>query len=365
MKILMPYKSRNGIRLDSKVINGGIEMFAKNLMKVIPEIIPIEITEEDRKKRKTRNIIENAIGIHNPDFAISNEATNTMAGIFQEFGIPLVVIVHECKEREIRNVELGVRLTNMHDRGAHIYFVSQSQYEFHKAMYNRIHKKVLPDPTGIIPSAFCPESFAPSNRIDYDCGTVGRTSIEKDPFYVHKMAYATELTSVVLTDILNSTKSNSANITYYENSKKWKPPQMTFRNLPHDKTLEILATMGVYISTSVVESWGITAMEALGHGVPLILLTDKTFTHSSEDIAALPDHYIKIRKNEKFPIVADAVKRLLDMTTFEKRIEISEMTKAKNSAENWRKIIENMVNKRLDTPLPKIYNLPTLRSFLK
>jgi hypothetical protein len=50
-KVLMPYLVQNGLSIHSNKIFGGIGRFKKLVYENIPNVIPIEITEEQRKKR--------------------------------------------------------------------------------------------------------------------------------------------------------------------------------------------------------------------------------------------------------------------------------------------------------------------------
>ena len=55
-KILLPYLSRSGQDIHSKTIVGGIEKFTKSVYEAFPDAIPVEITPEDRKAKKTKKI---------------------------------------------------------------------------------------------------------------------------------------------------------------------------------------------------------------------------------------------------------------------------------------------------------------------
>ena len=134
----------------------------------------------------------------------------------------------------------------------------------------------------------------------------------------------------------------------------WESPQITKRDLSHEENMRLLSEMGCYVSTCPVESWGITALESLASGVPLLLLTDGTGVHSSEDIAVSPDHYLKLKKSCKQEDFIEAVKKLNNITN---RTEIAEQTRLAHSKDNWKKIIENMINKRIDDKMESSSNL--------
>ena len=102
-----------------------------------------------------------------------------------------------------------------------------------------------------------------------------------------------------------------------------------------------MATGAVYVSTCPVESWGITALEALTRGLPLVLVTDSSGTHGSQAIAQDPSDYIMVPTNVKPEDLEDAINSLKNLT-FEQRLDISNRTKAKHSKENWIRRLNNM-----------------------
>jgi UDP:flavonoid glycosyltransferase YjiC (YdhE family) len=83
-----------------------------------------------------------------------------------------------------------------------------------------------------------------------------------------------------------------------------------------------------------VESWGITCMEALLHGVPVILLTDKSGRHSSEIIPAESWHFKMMNKNCKPEKLTEAIKEFQKLN-YKDRLVISQATKNKHSKEKW------------------------------
>ena len=87
------------------------------------------------------------------------------------------------------------------------------------------------------------------------------------------------------------------------------------------------------------ETWGITALEALSCGVPLILNGYKDETHASEIIPASKSHYKVIPTNDKEELIK-AIKSFKNID----RKEIQEMTFEKHSKENWKKSFENAID---------------------
>ena len=101
------------------------------------------------------------------------------------------------------------------------------------------------------------------------------------------------------------------------------------------------------------ETWGITAMEALSCGVPVILNCDNDGDHASEIIPADRGHYIKIPNNDKDALV-NAVKSF-DID----RKEVQEMTWEKHSLDGWKKQFSDAVSITIDK-----FKRPNLLDFL-
>lgn len=345
-KIMLLYKSRDMTdTFYSAKIKGGIEKFARQLGEVIDNIIPIVIDPESRVARKTKQMITAALSKHDPDVVISNDIDNLYTNYVAELGYKTISIIHEPRSGDIRFVDLGKRLLDLHELGGHIYFVSNPQFQYHSDMCQRLHGKPLNPPHGIIPSSYCGDHFFLSSEINFAAGTLGRTDVLKDPFALHKKMQGSGLTSLVLTDTFVGSKENGPNEKYQNANQHWKDPQITMRDLGYQENMRLLSQMGCYVSTCSVESWGITALESLASGVPFILLTDSTGVHSSEDIPVSPDHYIKLRKNCSKEDFVEAVKKLNKITN---RKEIADATKSFHSKERWKSIVDEIINRRLD-----------------
>ena len=351
-KIVLLYKSRSDEdTYYSEKINGGIEKFARNLGSVIDDIIPVVVSPEQRRQRQTRTIIESALSTHNPDVVITNDIDNLYTKFVTDLGYPTIAVIHEPLVGDIRYVELGKRLIDIHQSGGHVYYVSKAQYQYHSAMCLRLNTVPLPTPTGFVPSAYVEGNIQYAGEIEYHAGTIGRTDPSKSPFRLHKKLEGSGYKSVVVTDLPKNNKPGGSTEKYRDSNMHWEAPQYTFRDMDRKFTLDILSHMGCFVSTMPQESWGITAMEALATGIPLILFTDKSDVHASEDIAVSKDHYIKLRTNCSKSELYEAIDK---MQKIQNRNEIAELTREKHNKENWKMIIEKMINKRLEDKNMKI-----------
>ena len=198
-----------------------------------------------------------------------------------------------------------------------------------------------------------------SEKYEWDCSTVGRSDNEKHPFFIHKKLSSSDKVSLVMTNdaVYKSARMNQ----YVADNQDWDCPQCTKRFLPHDEVLKNISKSKVFVSTWPDESWGITAMEALGCGVPLILMAGKTGEHCSECIPADKSHFIKLsRRSVTEKEFNDAVESL-SAYSLEKRKEIYEETNKKHTKEKWVKQFTTMIDKRMkDAPKKS-----TLTEFMK
>lgn len=347
MKILLPYISRSGHSITSNVITGGIEKFSQNLYELFGQnIIPLEITKEDRQNRKTREILEKAYKKHSPDIVWINDVDSVFELSQTRWNIPTIKVIHEPLVRDIRYVNMFDRLYKFWKDGGHLYFVSDNQAKFFVENSIRLSKNSAPIYyKGIINSSFADNSYGPNSTILYNAVTIGRTDKLKDPFYIHRKLVSTDVVTCVVTDELK-VHNKPIQQKYSDIHSTWSYPREVKRGLTHKETMKILSQSGCYISTCPNESWGITVMEALCHGVPVILVTDKSGNHSSECIPASEDHYIKVPRNiDK----KDLEKIVMDLSKIgiEKRKEISEMTKKKHSKENYKNRLDDIIRDRI------------------
>ncbi len=337
MKVVMPVPSHS-----DGIVAGGIEKFSQQLVDIV-DVTPIYISKEDKKNRRSNYIIKRSVLNVVPDIILINEpwAYNHV----KKFNVPIVCIMHEPLTRDVRMVQLGHILREMIDAGVHLYFVSKRQFQFHKEMAKRIQNVDIFDEEikGFVPSSFCKDMVF-SDKTEYDCCTIGRSDMSKNPFRLHRFMRDSDMNSLVMTnDVIY--KSDNQN-KYVESNRHWKEPQFTLRNLSYNKVLDNLSKSKSFCSTCPEESWGITAMESLGCGVPVILLTDDTGNHASEDIAADSSHYRKLNVKSESSDFIKLVKELGEFS-LSKRKEIFEMTNEKHNVSNWKKQFEDIFSKRI------------------
>ena len=330
MKILIPFHSDTDI--ESAVISGGIEKFASLLYDTYDEVEVVQVTKADRTARLAKKITENHILNSAPDMILINEFGHY--NHIKQFGIRTIMVCHEPVDRSIRLLGYGKIIKEMIENGDHLYFVSRRQFLHYQEQIKRIDDIDLAesDIAGYVTTSYCGNMpYTEDKR--FDSITVGRNSPDKDPFHLHRIMKDSQYDSMVVTN--NPVYHGADHNRYVEKNRDWTTPQMTLFGEPHHIVMRMISESRVYFSTCPIESWGITAMEALGCGVPLILATDKTGMHSSEGIAPAPFHYIKVPKSATRQEFIEAYERLREMPD-SLRKEIADRTREKHSFENWK-----------------------------
>ena len=342
MKIVLPYFAHKGFDVNSTKMVGGIEKFIKDVAMNF-DIIHVRITEADKKANKIRQIVETAIGRHEPDMIMLNQLQ--MGNYLSKLGIPILAIWHEPLIRTIALKNKCNYLKQLQSLNAHVYMVSEYQEDWFREQSIRTTGTDFDNIQGYIHPSYVSNYVSHHDAVctehQYDVGTIGSAYESKNPFYVHKQS-AHELDSVVLTNDI----AYKSNADYLDKNRHWQKPQTTLFDLDHDVVIETIAKCKVFCSTCPEESYGITAQEALGKGVPAILITDKSNRHASETIAVDKSHYRKLVKGcSKAEFVATV--KELSKVPHTTRVEISEQTQEKHSLQNWKKHLEHIFDKRL------------------
>lgn len=344
MPIKVPGHAPENFSITSDIVLGGVEKFMKLVYDNIDGIIPLYITREDIRTRKTRSKVASAVFQHKPDMVLSNYSEYPYCGYFQELNIPLIHIAHQSPDRGIVLIQIGPKINDVIDNLGHVYFVSDNQYQFHTKQCMRVHGVNINQIKGFIRPAYTEENMAPfSGELVYDYCTIGRNDKEKNPFWVHKKLSGTDKLGIVMTTKPTTLKSKQ--VEYAEDNLHWELPQQVEYELPHTKVIENLSKSKVFISTCPIESWGITVLEALSCGVPVILVTNSTGKHSSEEIAADKSHYVKVKSNISRAELEKIIDKLSNYS-YNKRLEISNMTKEKHNLQSFKNQLNDMIETR-------------------
>jgi glycosyltransferase involved in cell wall biosynthesis len=359
MRILLPYFTRNNIEITDSVVIGGIERFAQLIYQNFDDVVPVHFTDEDRKKRRVTDKILAAIESHEPDVVIVNYDNAPLTTRLQaRTNTPILWITH-TGAGGISKIGHMQQMHEFQSKGGIVAFVSEHQHLGMDKLSQRIESKPLPI-EDFINSAFSSGDEKVLER-EYDAVTVGRTDKTKNPFWMPKKLNGSGLHNIVLTQNVSELLYGE-HAKYYEDNLHWEYPNEVVRGLSYEATMTRMAQAGCYVSTCPAETWGITALEALAHGLPTILVTNTTDSHASELIPVINNHITKVRTTVKGDELAEIVRKM-NKLSFAERLEISELTKEKHSLSAWKKNIENIVDKTIECVIIDNTDEASLQSF--
>jgi hypothetical protein len=345
MKILLPFQDPYNRPLTHKIVSGGTEMFCKSIydnFDTTVHQVPYESIDYSMKEKKaiSQDIINHAEDI-GADIIISNFAQAIYCGSeIIKSHIPIMIAEHSVYAMP----SCITRWNNAIKNGHSVFWVSKWQEKKYKKMAERTNQRVVPV-SGYINPSYCKQK-PKINEVEFDCGTIGRCDNGKNPFKLKHMTKGRDVSSLVIT----SSTQLKKDIPYYNKNKYWDD---VVWNEPYDKVIDNIAKCNTYFSTWNGETWGITAMEALSCGIPVILNCDNDGDHASEIIPAHKGHYKMIPNNDKDALY-DAIKSF-DVD----RKEVQEMTWEKHSLDGWKLQFTDAVNRTIDK-----FNRPSLSAFM-
>jgi len=354
MKILLPYRDSCDRKITSSVVSGGGEQFCKLIynnfdVESYQGCYPVPSKAEDRWSISEKYEVQEKIVKRAKDIGAKIIISNFPSAIYNgkiivKSKIPVMIVMHNrFKMRSIFS-----RLNKANESGHSVFLVSEHQKKYYQEFSDREHARwpddksnLMFDVAGYIRPSFCiGEKPNIKDKFDYDCGTIGRCDNQKKPFLLRELV-GDDCKTLVMT----SQAQEEGQSGYYNRMKKlYKNDKNVSWNDTHKDLMKKLSTCKTYFSTWNGETWGITAMEALSCGIPVILNSDKSGNHASEIIPASKEHYKIIPQNDKDALVK-AIEDLKDVD----REEIQKMTWEKHSLKSWkehmRKCMEDTVDK--------------------
>ncbi len=333
MRIVLPYNDHLG-KFSKTNFVGGIEKFCVQIMETYDDVHIINIDNKEKPKHNTDKIKMFAKE-KNADIIISNWHQASFVGSsITDSEIPIMFVYHALPSFNsmLNNVYNLKRMNHS------CFFVSEYQLSIINEMAKRFKTDKI-EADGFINSSFVRGDKPKLNDIEYDCITIGRCEpTEKKPFLLKEYLKDTDYKSMLITTHPRSDKERK----YIDKNSDWDNVLM---GIEHSKAMEHLSKSMTYFSTMPFETWGITALEALSHGVPIIL-NAKKMKHSSESIPASKRHYKNILWDKKVGSeqLISAIESFRNMD----RKEIQDMTWDKHSHSEWERNFSNCIDKTLD-----------------
>lgn len=329
--------------LDSPKVSGGLERFTQLIYQnANAKVIPFYYTRDEIKKKEVTSKLLALIEYHDPDILISNQDHKSITTNIQKLvNLPILWISHVAAGSVFKIRHIDIMNEFMNDGGV-LAMVSRGQYEGLNKLSKRTKNKELILNGNLINPSFCFGNEEVSSDIQYDCTTIGRIDLEKNPFLLHKLAKSSDLKTLVISSVYNPSQIQEE---YLNKNSHWKYPKITLFNLKYEDVMRNLSQSGTYLSTCARETWGITALESFARGVPVILfrVSANNYRHASEDIAPDLNFYEALSSKDEKSFV-QAVEKLSKVD----RVELSQKTKEKHSKDKWIQSLDNLIDKTIE-----------------
>ena len=361
MKILLPYCD---FKIDDTHIVGGIENFTRRvyseykndivLVDLNPFLLECDNDSSSRKFiKKSHDLIKQKALENNVDIIMTNRMRAMFIGNdMLDINIPFIHIEHMSSPL----LSATASLHKIKSKGHSIFLVSPFQKNYFDGFAKRLNQDFV-DFDGFIEPAFLDGEKPKLNETpEFDCVTVGRCCPNtKRPFKLKSMLQDTNFKTLVITNpgvhITESKKPE--NQKYFEKNKHW---DNCLFDIPHNEVMENLSNAKTYFMTWEDETWGISGLEALSRGLPLILNSRMTEDrqppkrqnykfplHATNIVPVNDKHFTNIMLNSKEELVS-AINKLKDVD----RKEIQDMTWEKYTPARWKSLLDNAIDKTME-----------------
>tara|TARA_B100000287_G_scaffold427107_1_gene476170 strand:- start:791 stop:1936 length:1146 start_codon:yes stop_codon:yes gene_type:complete len=369
MKILLPYCD---FKINDVNMVGGIENFIKRVYHAYDNLILLDINplllecgnDSSSKEfiKKSNDLIKLKALENNVDIIMVNRLKAMFCGAnMLNSPIPIIHIDHST----VPMLSVIKWFHRLKENGHSIFLVSPFQKNYFDGFANRISQNLV-DFDGFVEPAFL-DGNKPKliENPEFDCVTVGRCCPRtKKPFKLKSMLKDTNFKTLLITNPETQIESQptankkyletrSTNQKYFNRNKHW---DNCLFDIPHSEVMRNLSNAKTYFMTWEDETFGITGLEALSRGLPLILnsrMTEdrkppkrqnyKLPLHASNIIPVNTRHYTNIMLNSKEELIS-AINKLIDVD----RKEIQDMTWEKYTKKRWKTLLDNAIDKAIE-----------------
>jgi len=325
--IVIPYRDIMSRDVTSPITSGGIERFIRHLRDELTDSCVVDVTRlyyAEDQAALARYVAEEAEGA---DLVICNYP-NPYLNVCLEVSAPVVWVNHHTSDVYPEANTLCRRMNFHVINGNKLWMVSRKQADDWAARSRLLGIDLKWN--GVIPPSMVRNVHVHSGRIEWDLVTVGRCDPGKNPFLVHEVAIKAKMKSLVMTGF-------TADDYAYKN-RGWAGDQTTEWDRTDAHVSHRLSQCGVFLVTWPDETFGIAALEALAHGLPLVIYSPRG-DHACEELIPGSPWIVKART---FHEIADAVRHVGRITPLE-RTKLAIDARARHGVHAWRKKLEEMV----------------------
>lgn len=319
MKILMPYVDISGGDISNKKISGGTELFSRLICDNFDVVVfPIPWTTDNKQNKQYQNSLIKTFYDEKCDLVLSNNFKSVCFYALRDLGIPIMHITHT--NYGLANSNQIIAAVESH--GHSIFGVSQFNIDYHQNKSKRLSIPEL-NYSGFLRPAYCSYDLPVETNPTDNVITIGRANTYKAPFIIYKALKESKYKPLVITSL----GVDHDSVTYYERHKD----KHHLIDLPHDQVIDHLRKSACSIITCTNETFGITALESLSVGTPVLIRTNDKGRHASEEIAATESHYRCFKTDADRAEIEQKLDELVKLD----RTEIKEMTQEKHSKQKW------------------------------
>jgi len=326
-KVLVIYQDVDGRSLDSPIVSGGIERFAR-LASKLRGVDLVDVPKRRLDWAVAEDLAVDATLAYGSELVVHCYPSSLTPRIMERTGVAGAFVLHHS----FATPDLLAGLARYVAAGGSLWMISRRQRRAWEIAARGFGAR-LPEVRGIVrPSAIVGKPIVVEPEIDLV--GVGRCDEMKDPFATHRIARSLGLSSAVY--------SNWVSGKYGEANANWNGRQLTFWDRPHSEVLAGIAKATCVHVPWPHETFGIVALEALSHGVPIIL---GTRDHASREIVARFDHYAVVEDGRSREFLSEVFafrERGMDF-----RREIAELTWEEHNFEVWERSMRNFFERAI------------------